>query len=747
MKKAKIILMVIVGLVLAAGTIVEKLHDNTYATEHIYGAWWFYLLLALVAIGAIHSIISEQLWRKPWKMLAYTGVVVILAGGALTATTGMHGSITLHPGVATSAYVTDKGEAAQLPFDITLDHFEIVPYTGTHSPMDFESHIIVDGEEIIISMNNIYRHDSYRFYQEDYDDEGTSILSVSHDPIGIGFTYTGYILLLLGLIGLFVSPQSGFRRLLRGGATVALLLLLLAPTVAQAEKIPQTLPRSTAEKMGHINILYKGRICPMQTFAKDFTTKLTGNATYKGLSSEQVLSGWLFYLTDWIEEPCIKVKGDDVRQLLGIEGKRTSFANLSAHQEAFEKTHPESKNMRAINEKFNLIKMLSSGKLLKIYPIRGEAPKGNAMGMMGMMGMMGSMMPTDSTTTDSTAASAPVSKSDELHWYAQNDALPVGTLDDEYLFVRKQHSYCQELCIIGDYTTLEEVFDKTLAFQQKKAPEALPTAGRLRAERLYNALTTGKWLAMVAITLGLLFFAIALYRDPKQTKRSLFDHISIALVALLTLFLLIIVVLRWIAGGHAPMAGGFDSMNLMTITIGIVGLLSSRRYRMAPAIALLTMGFCQLVAMMSGSNPPVTNLMPVLNSPLLTLHVTVIMISYALFFFVMLNGIAGLIVKSRSEEMRRISLLMLYPAVSLLATGIIIGAVWANISWGNYWSWDPKEVWALITLIVYLYPLSTVNSEKQNLKLFHLYCVVAFLSVIITYFGVNLILGGIHAYN
>jgi len=168
---------------------------------------------------------------------------------------------------------------------------------------------------------------------------------------------------------------------------------------------------------------------------------------------------------------------------------------------------------------------------------------------------------------------------------------------------------------------------------------------------------------------------------------------------------------------------------------------------MAPAIALLTMGFCQLVAMMSGSNPPVTNLMPVLNSPLLTLHVTVIMISYALFFFVMLNGIAGLIVKSRSEEMRRISLLMLYPAVSLLATGIIIGAVWANISWGNYWSWDPKEVWALITLIVYLYPLSTVNSEKQNLKLFHLYCVVAFLSVIITYFGVNLILGGIHAYN
>jgi len=744
MRKAKIIIMALISLVLATGTIIEKLHNNTYATEHIYGAWWFYLLLALVAIGAIHSIISERLWSKPWNLLAYAGVVVILVGGALTATTGMHGSITLHPGVATSTYTTDKGDEAQLPFAITLDHFEMVPYTGTHSPMDFESHIIVDGEDVVISMNNIYRREGYRFYQEDYDDEGTSILSVSHDPMGIGVTYAGYIMLVLGLISIFSSPRSGFRQLLHKSTAVALLMILLAPTAAQAEKIPQSLPRSTAEKMGHIHILYKGRICPLQTFAKDFTTKLTGGATYKGLSSEQVLSGWLFYFTDWMEEPCIKVKGDDVRQLLGIEGKRTTFANLTVHHEEFEKPHPESKNMRAVNEKYNLVKMLASGKLLKIYPIYGEVPKGNATGMMGMMGVM---IPTDSTSADNATSGTPPSKSSELHWYAQNDVLPVEIADDEYLFVRKQHSYCQELCIIGDYASLEEVFAKTLTFQQKKASDALPSASRLRAERLYNSLTTGKWLAMVAITLGLIFFAISLYRDPKQKGRTIFDHVGIALVSILTMFLLLIIVLRWIAGGHAPMAGGFDSMNLMTITIGIIGMLTAQRYRMAPAIALLTMGFCQLVAMMSGSNPPVTNLMPVLNSPLLTLHVTVIMISYALFFFVMLNGVAGLIVKNRSDEMRRVSLLMLYPAVSLLAIGIIIGAVWANISWGNYWSWDPKEVWALITLIVYLYPLSTVNAEKPDNRLFHIYCVVAFLSVIITYFGVNLILGGIHAYN
>ena len=197
------------------------------------------------------------------------------------------------------------------------------------------------------------------------------------------------------------------------------------------------------------------------------------------------------------------------------------------------------------------------------------------------------------------------------------------------------------------------------------------------------------------------------------------------------------------------MAGGFDSMNLMSIAIGIIGLAMSRRYRMAPSIALLTMGFCQLVAMMSGSNPPVTHLMPVLSSPLLTLHVTVIMISYALFFFVMVTGVAGLIVPSRSNEFRRLNLLMLYPAVALLSIGIVIGALWANISWGNYWSWDPKEVWALITLLVYLYPLVRCQQEGgfRSDRALHIYCVIAFFSVIITYFGVNLILGGIHSYN
>ena len=190
------------------------------------------------------------------------------------------------------------------------------------------------------------------------------------------------------------------------------------------------------------------------------------------------------------------------------------------------------------------------------------------------------------------------------------------------------------------------------------------------------------------------------------------------------------------------MAGGYDTMNLMAIMLGFTGLLLGRKHSMALPSAMLAMGFCLLVAMMSGANPPVTNLMPVLNSPLLTMHVAVIMCSYALFFFIMLISLAGLISPS---TFRLSPITLLRPAVFLLALGIIIGAVWANISWGCYWSWDPKEVWALITLILYALPLHP--SVLRGRRTLCIYCTLAFISVVITYFGVNLILGGLHAYN
>lgn len=733
------LLTVILIIVMAAGTIVEKFHGSDYAISHIYGSWWFIGLWAIGAIGIIVSLCLHKTWKRPVVFLLHLSVLLILAGALLTKLTGQHGEMTLHPGVANHHFqIEKKGDTClvELPFTLTLDHFEVVTHPGTRSPSDFVSHLNVTDKgskpmEATISMNNILKHKNYRFYQSDYDMEGNSVLSVAHDPWGIGFTYAGYILLFVSLVAMLIVPSGKFRQLLKKTSTkttaVIALLLLGCTLPAFAANPPRTLPKESAEKMGQMYVQYKGRICPIQTLAKDFTTKLYGAPTYKGLTSEQVFSGWIFYFTDWQKEPIFKIKDKHARNLLGINekyAKMTDFHDmygenkLDAEIAKLPMGDPKRKGLLAANEKFNLILMLYNGELLKIFPHA------------------------DSCTQ-------------EVTWYSQSDELPLDIADMEYIFIRKQLSLCQEFVVKGDYQNLNKLFEKTKAYQEKYSLGQTQSLAQYRAERIYNQLTTGRWLAMVNILFGLVVFALSLFCIGKG--RRLYRPLRITAIVwmvLLGTLLTLLFILRWIASGHVPMAGSFDSMNLLGLSICVFTLLLVRRHEMALPLGMLMTGFVLLVQMMGGSNPPVTHLMPVLTSPLLSLHVTVIMMAYALLFFVMLNGITAVVVRLTQrnnllfiERLHNLSRLLLYPAVALLAVGIFVGAVWANISWGNYWSWDPKEVWALITLLVYLIPLhSTFFSQDNRPMRFHIYAIFAFLSVLITYFGVNLLLGGMHSY-
>ena len=685
---------------MAAGTVVEMRHGNDYALSHVYGSWWFVALWALLALGIIVMMITRKSWKRPVVCALHTSILVILLGALLTMTTGQHGEMTLKPSVATNQFTIEKHGSSRtetLPFSLTLDRFEVETYPGTHTPMDFVSYLqIHDGgttTDAKISMNNILKYRHYRFYQSDYDEEGNSVLSVAHDPWGVGVTYTGYILLFIALIGMFFEKNGQFRTLLRKASAPAAVLFALFLTVgaslpASAANKPRTLSKESADKMGQMYVMYKGRVCPLQTLAKDFTTKLYGNAHYRGYTPEQVFSGWLFYTSDWQNEPIPRIERDLKR------GKQ-----------------------REAEEKRQIINMVLNSQLLKIYP-----------------------------HADS---------SQQVTWYSQNDQLPLEIPDDEYLFIRKQMSLCKEYVVLGNFAALNELFEKTKIYQEKYSLGQVQPKIQYRAERLYNRLSVGRWLAMVTITLGLICFAAALVCLGKSRKLyKPVRTVAVVWMSLLCVFLALVFILRWIAGGHVPMAGSFDSMNLLALNICIITLIMMQKYEMALPAGLLMTGIVLLVQMMGGSNPPITHLMPVLSSPLLSLHVTVIMIAYALLFFIMLNGISALIVRVTQptntqflERLRDISMIMLYPAVALLAAGIFIGAVWANISWGNYWSWDPKEVWALITLLVYIAPLhSTLWKSFQKPLFFHLYCILAFLSVLITYFGVNMLLGGMHSY-
>ena len=376
------------------------------------------------------------------------------------------------------------------------------------------------------------------------------------------------------------------------------------------------------------------------------------------------------------------------------------------------------RKLAAANEKQQIIQMILNRKLLKIFPVADSA--GN------------------------------------LEWYSQNDVLPLHLDGKEYLFIRKQLNYCQELVVKQDFDMLNTVFDKTVKFQRERASGFLPSPFRLHAEKIYNRVSAGKWTAMSAVTVGLLFFFLFLFYSGKGKKMPLAaQRCGLLLMVLLTVFLACMFALRWIVGGHIPMAGSHDTMNLMALFVCILCLCLRKRTETAVPSGLLMTGFLMLVSMIGGANPAVTPLMPVLSSPLLSLHVTVIMMAYAILFFVALNSITAIVagcghgrMREQMERQRLLGMLLLYPATALLAVGIFIGAVWANISWGRYWSWDPKEVWALITLLVYAMPLhDRIWRKFQNPRFFHIYCLLAFLSVLITYFGVNFVLGGMHAYN
>lgn len=274
------------------------------------------------------------------------------------------------------------------------------------------------------------------------------------------------------------------------------------------------------------------------------------------------------------------------------------------------------------------------------------------------------------------------------------------------------------------------------------------------AEALYNSMSNNRPLAITCLATGtILFVLFCINRKENRTRQILASWIKVIAWVAAT-YLSLQIALRWHIGGHIPLSNGYETMVFMAwLSILMTPIAGNRVKEMLP-FGYIVCGLALLVSTFGDSTEQIAPLAPVLRSPLLSIHVVVIMISYTLLAFTMLNGIAAVAIKvtrkNREEEiaeLQRTSILMLYPAVFLLTAGIFIGAVWANVSWGRYWGWDPKEVWALITMLVYSAALHSGSIKAMRRPMFfHIYCIVAFLTVLITYFGVNFILGGMHSY-
>lgn len=748
-KKIILTLYVLVLISMAVATIVEKSQGTNYVHVHYYGAWWFILMWAMMAALGIYYIIQRKVKRaSTWAL--HLSFIIILTGALITHLSAKRGMIHLRTGQPTNSYImaSDDGEGMKeekLPFSLCLQDFEAKMHDGTQAVADYSSKFtVMDGNEKsegLVSMNNIYSHRSYRFYQSSYDEDGKgSVLAINADPFGIPVTYTGYALLFLSLIWMLLDPKGGYRKLLaspllkKGALGLALLLSVGNLQAAETGSLDHAvLPKETAEKFGELNILYNDRICPVQTYALDFCKKIYGARSYKGLTAEQVLSGWIFYGDEWAKEPFIKVKSGELKSTLNLPDycSVSQFFNKDMggytigqyvqeyYNGAQDKFHQQAGD---IDGKIQLIMDLRRGVSLKVLPY---------------------------TFTKNVRATKenPFIKAGTTTWFSPTDKLPYAVEKQHALYITNVFSLLYGDVKAGNIDRVNVFFDKMKKYQQISGGNSLPSSTQYKAERINNAFPFATVLFMVNLTLGFIALFYTIYRMTKKREVKVLDIALPILLVVSFLALTFGLVLRWIISGNVPMSNGYESMLTVAWFAMLIAIFMQFRIRLVMVFGFLLSGFFLLVSHINQMDPAIGQMMPVLNSPLLSMHVSIIMMSYALLSLTFICGIMGICMRSHGEELQALSRVFLYPALTCMGFGIFIGAIWANVSWGNYWSWDSKETWALITFMIYAVVVHTQSLPVFRKHLaYHIYITLAFLSIVMTYFGVNYFLTGMHSY-
>ena len=751
-KKIIFILYILVLVCMAAATIVEKSQGTDYAHAHYYGAWWFILIWAvLAALGAFYII--KRKVKCASTLALHLSFIIILAGALLTHISAKRGMIHLRIGQPTDTYMAQDEEQGmkeeKLPFSLCLQKFEAKMHDGTNAVADYSSKFtVIDGDdksEGEVSMNNIYSHRSYRLYQSSYDEDGKgSVLAINADPYGIPVTYTGYALLFISLVWMLFDPKGGYRKLLKspllkkGALMTALILSMGNIQTLHAESATgnlqnAVLPKETAEKFGELHILYNDRICPVQTFALDFCKKIYGARSYQGLTAEQVLSGWVFYGNTWANEPFIKIKSGEMKTAMNLPdyASLNTFFNremggytIGQYVQEYYNGQQDKFHQQAadIDGKIQIIMELREGISLKVLPY---------------------------TFTKNVKATKDHSfiKAGTTTWFSPVDKLPQAVEHQHALYIRNVFSLLNGDVKAGNTSRVNEFFVKMKKYQEVSSGNSLPTATQYKAERINNAFPFATILFMANLTLGFIALFYTIYRMMKKREIKVLNIALPILLGVSFLALTFGLALRWIISGNIPMSNGYESMLTVAWFVMLISILMQLRIRIVMVFGFLISGFFLLVSHINQMDPAIGQMMPVLNSPLLSIHVSIIMMSYALLSLTFICGIMGICLRSHGEELQALSRIFLYPALTTMGFGIFIGAIWANVSWGNYWSWDSKETWALITFMIYAVVVHTLSLPVFRKPLvYHIYITLAFLSIAMTYFGVNYFLTGMHSY-
>ena len=751
-KKIIFILYILVLVCMAAATIVEKSQGTDYAHAHYYGAWWFILIWAvLAALGAFYIIKRKVKYAS--TLALHLSFIIILAGALLTHISAKRGMIHLRIGQPTDTYMAQDEEQGmkeeKLPFSLCLQKFEAKMHDGTNAVADYSSKFtVIDGDdksEGEVSMNNIYSHRSYRLYQSSYDEDGKgSVLAINADPYGIPVTYTGYALLFISLVWMLFDPKGGYRKLLKspllkkGALITALILSMGNIQTLHAESATgnlqnAVLPKETAEKFGELHILYNDRICPVQTFALDFCKKIYGARSYQGLTAEQVLSGWVFYGNTWANEPFIKIKSGEMKTAMNLPDYASLNTFFNREMGGYTIGQYVQEYYNGQQDKFHQQAADIDGKIQIIMELRE--------------GISLKVLPYTFTKNVKATKDHPFIKAGTTTWFAPVDKLPLAVEQQHALYIKNVFSLLNGDVKAGNISRVNEFFVKMKKYQEVSSGNSLPTATQYKAERINNAFPFATILFMANLTLGFIALFYTIYRMMKKREIKVLNIALPILLGVSFLALTFGLALRWIISGNIPMSNGYESMLTVAWFVMLISILMQLRIRIVMVFGFLISGFFLLVSHINQMDPAIGQMMPVLNSPLLSIHVSIIMMSYALLSLTFICGIMGICLRSHGEELQALSRIFLYPALTTMGFGIFIGAIWANVSWGNYWSWDSKETWALITFMIYAVVVHTQSLPVFRKPLvYHIYITLAFLSIAMTYFGVNYFLTGMHSY-
>lgn len=654
-----------------------------------------------------------------------------------------------------------------LPFSLQLTDFQLERYPGSVSPSSYASEVIVEDVEesfpVRISMNHVLDHRGYRFFQASYDlDELGTVLSVNRDFWGTQVTYLGYLLMGLGMLMTLFGENSRFRQVvgkLRQSkmttATGVLLLLFSGSAFAQPDSSRIEIERFAQKYIdpGHAaafgQLLVQdmdGRIKPINTLASELLRKLTRSTSYTleeegnalQLNSDQVFLSIHQDPIAWQYTPIIKVdakKGCMILKELALEDKpMLSFQDLLDEEgnyrlrmavEASQRKKPAERSeldheIIKIDERFNILFQALSGNYLKIFP-QPDAP--------------------------------------DNKWF-NSDFSRAGFQEEDSLFVRNILSvYYQDIRHAQKSGEWSDPNDKLLylkTFQNTMGARVIPEKSRIRAELLYNEFNVFNRLFPIYWLLGFYLLILALLRVFFRAFWLKTAYVlGIVMTGLASILQTINMILRWYAAGYPPWSNGYEMIIMVAWALLLFGFIF---YRMSdfilPVVALFG-GTLLFVSYLDWLNPEITNLVPVLKSYWLKIHVAVIVSSYAPLALSALLGLVSLvfmIVRNESfkkpiMELTCINELSMTIGLFMLAIGTFLGGVWANESWGRYWGWDPKETWALISIIVYAIVLHMRLIPKlRGEYTFNLASIMAFFSIIMTSFGVNYYLSGLHSY-